>query len=83
VQSLLQELDVAKRLQLLSTQLMKPEKLGALYEQVLDTALSVLQADFAAIQRLEADREGKPFLRMVGNRGLVRQASDSWQVVTS
>jgi hypothetical protein len=46
-QALAIELDTTERLQHVATQLVTARGTGALYEQILDTALAILHADFA------------------------------------
>jgi PAS domain S-box-containing protein len=68
------ELLVAHHLQQVSTELIQTDNIEALYEQILDTAVAVLNADFASIQMFCAER-GDGELRLLGYRGFTAEAA--------
>jgi len=55
-QVLATELDAAQRLQHVATKLINANGIEALYEEILDTAAAILDADFASIQMLYPKR---------------------------
>lgn len=79
--SLAAELDTARRLHQVSTQLIQADGVEALYEQILDTAVTILAADFASIQMLDADRGPTGNLRLLGHRGFTEEAARFWEWV--
>jgi PAS domain S-box-containing protein len=56
-------------LQQVATQLITASGMEALYEQILDTALSILHADLASIQMFHAERGTAGELKLLGYRG--------------
>jgi PAS domain S-box-containing protein len=80
-QSLAAELDAARRLQQVSTQMIQADRVEALYEQILDTAVTILDADFASIQMLYAERGTTGELRLLGYRGFTEEAARFWECV--
>ena len=75
------EFSAAERLQHVSTQLITARGTEALYEQILDTALAVLHADFASIQQFYPDRGSNGELRLLGHRGFSAEAAKRWEWV--
>ena len=69
------ELDVAKRLQQVSMAMVQADNIQVLYDRILDTAMSIMQADFACIHILSP---GKRLLRLLGHRGLNPRAAQFW-----
>ncbi|MDV2480723.1 PAS domain S-box protein [Methanoculleus sp. Wushi-C6] len=80
-QSLAEELDAARRLQQVSTQLIQADRVETLYEEILDTAVTILHADFASIQMLHPDRGAGGELRLLGHRGFTEEAAKFWEWV--
>jgi len=80
-QSLAAELDTAQRLQQVSTQLIQADRIEALYEQILDTAVMIMQADFASIQMLYPERGTVGELLLLGYRGFNPEAAKFWKWV--
>jgi PAS domain S-box-containing protein len=76
------ELAAAQRLQQISSQLIQADDIEALYEMILDTAMGILNADFASLQMLcpESGAEGK--LLLLGYRGFTAQAAKFWEWVS-
>jgi hypothetical protein len=54
-QMLAKELDTAQRFRQVATQLVSAQGMDLLYEQILDTALAILNGDFASIQEFCQD----------------------------
>ena len=81
-QNLAAELDAARRLQQLSTQMIPAGDIGALYEQILDTAVGLLHADFGSIQIFYPGRGTDGVLRLLGHRGFNAQAARFWEWVS-
>jgi len=80
-QSLAAELDAARRLQQVSTQMIQADRVEALYEQILDTAVTILDADFASIQMLYPECGTTGELRLLGYRGFTEEAARFWEWV--
>ena len=80
-QMLTTELDIARRLQLVATQMINVHGIEALYEQILDTAMAVLHSDFASIQMFYPERGAHGELRLLGHRGFSEEAVDRWEWV--
>lgn len=80
-QSLATELDATRRLQQVSTQMIQADRVEALYEQILDTAMTILDADFASIQMLYPERGTTGELRLLGYRGFTEEAARFWEWV--
>ena len=80
---LARKLDIAQKLQKISTQLIHGGDLEALYDKILDTALAILKADFATIQMLHPEHGTAGELRLLGYRGFDAQAAEFWQSVRS
>ena len=76
-QMLTTELDIARRLQLVATQMINVHGIEALYEQILDTAMAVLHSDFASIQMFYPERGTDGELRLLGHRGFQRRSRRS------
>jgi PAS domain S-box-containing protein len=75
------ELDAARRLQQVSTRLIQADDVEALYEQILDTVVAVLHADFASLQMFYPERGTNGELRLLGHRGFNGQAAKFWELV--
>ncbi|MEZ4598496.1 MAG: GAF domain-containing protein [Syntrophotaleaceae bacterium] len=69
-QRLAAELDIARRLQQTSTHLLQTDRIDSLYDQILDTALAILKADFATLQMFCSEQGEHGELRLLGHRGL-------------
>jgi len=80
-QNLAVELDAAQHLQRISAQLIRADDIETLYEQILDTAVAILHADFASIQMLYPERGTGGELRLLGYRGFNAQAAKFWEWV--
>src|SRR4051794_13980934 len=78
---MLSELDIARRLQLVATQMINVRGIEALYEQILDTAMAVVHSDFASIQMFYPERGDHGELRLHGQRGLSGEAVLRWEWV--
>jgi PAS domain S-box-containing protein len=76
------ELDTVQRLQQVSTQLIGADGIDALYGQILDTGMALLQADCASLQVLHPERGTEGKLELVGYRGFSAQAAKFWQWVS-
>ena len=53
----------------------------AVYDQLLDTSLAILQGDFATIQMLRPERGGGE-LRLLGHKGLSVEAASGWEWIS-
>jgi PAS domain S-box-containing protein len=80
-QVLAMELDAADRLHHVATQLISAHRTDALYEKILDAAMSILRADFASIQMLYPERGANGELRLLGHRGFSTEAAKRWEWV--
>lgn len=70
-----------QRLQHIATQLITADGIEALYEQILDTAMAILQSDFASIQMFYPERGTNGELRLLGHRGFNAQSAKRWEWV--
>ena len=82
-EALAKELDTSQRLQHVAIELIGARGTRALYEQILDTAIAILQADFATIQKYHAERGTSGELSLLGQRGFNGDALLHWQWVTA
>jgi GAF domain-containing protein len=73
------EVEAAQQLQQVATQLITAQGTQALYEQILDTAQSLVHADFVSIQMFHPER-GE--LRLLGHRGFSAEAAKRWEWVS-
>jgi PAS domain-containing protein len=73
------ELDIAQRLQHVATELISARGTQALYEQILDTAMAILHADFASIQKFYPERATNGELQLLGHRGFSLDAAANWE----
>ena len=80
-QRLSAELDCARRLQAVSTQLIQADDIESLYEKILDTATAIMRADFASYQMLCPERGERGELRLLAHRGFTPEAAGFWEWV--
>jgi PAS domain S-box-containing protein len=78
---LMRELDTARRLHQVSTQLIQADNIQALFDLILDTVVAVMRADYASIQMLDPERGPGGELQLLGHRGFMDQATQFWQWV--
>jgi PAS domain S-box-containing protein len=64
-----------------ATPLITTQGWQAVYDQLLDTSLGILHADFATIQMLHPERGGGE-LRLLGHRGLSVVAAERWEWIS-
>jgi len=76
------ESDAGRVLQQVSTILVQPGNIGALYEQILDAAVALLRADYASMQVLYPERGPRGELRLLCHRGFSGEAAKFWEWVT-
>jgi signal transduction histidine kinase/CheY-like chemotaxis protein len=69
------------RLQQVSSQLIQTHDIQILYEQILETATSIMRADFASIQRFDPERGAIGELKLLGYRGFTPEAAAHWEWV--
>jgi two-component system, cell cycle sensor histidine kinase and response regulator CckA len=81
-QMLATELNAAQRLQRLATQLINAQAMEALYEEILDTAVAILHADFASIRAFDPERGIDGELRLLSHRGFNATAAKRWEWVS-
>jgi GAF domain-containing protein len=80
-QRLLDELEATRQLQAISTQLIGEDGTEALYESIVDAAVSIMRSDFASMQMLHAERGNGGELRLLAFRGFNPQAAKFWEWV--
>jgi GAF domain-containing protein len=68
-------------LQQVATQLVTARGMDALYGQILDTALAILHADLASIQKFCPERGIHGQLKLLGHRGFSAEAARHWEWV--
>ena len=76
------ELAATQQLQETSTQLIRENKVEALYEQILDAAAAIMRSEFASIQMFYPERGPGGELRLLGHRGFNPQAARFWEWVS-
>ena len=75
------ELTDTKRLQGLSSQLLPETDIPALYEKIMDAAVSIMRSDFASIQMYYPERGSGGELRLLASHGFKSQAVKFWEWV--
>jgi GAF domain-containing protein len=75
------ELEAAQRLQHIATQLIDARGIEALYEQILDTVLAILDSDFATLQMFYPAPGSGGELRLLGHRGFSAEVARRWKWV--
>ena len=68
-------------LQQVATQLISAHGIQALYDQILDSAIAILHADFASIQMFYPERGPRGALRLLGHRGFNSESAKRWEWV--
>ena len=79
--ALAKELDTSQRLQHVAIDLIGARGTRTLYEQILDTAMAILEADFAAIQKYHPERGTSGELSLLSHRGFHGDALKHWEWV--
>jgi signal transduction histidine kinase/ActR/RegA family two-component response regulator len=69
------ELDAAKHLQQVSMAMVQADNIQVLYDRILDTAVTIMQAHFACIHILSPE---KRMLQLLGHHGLNERAAQFW-----
>ena len=75
------EIEAVQHLQQVAKQLMVAQGVEALYNEILDAALSILHADLASIQMVHPDRGATGRLKLLGHRGFSQGAAQRWEWV--
>jgi two-component sensor histidine kinase len=75
------ELTDTKRLQRLSAQLIYEADISALYDKIMDAAVSIMRSDFASIQMYYPERGSGGELRLLASHGFKSQATKFWEWV--
>jgi PAS domain S-box-containing protein len=75
---LLIELADTQQLQHISTQLIREDNINALYQQILDAAISVMGADIGSVQMLDPDTNE---LRLLAWQGFAPASAEFWSSV--
>jgi PAS domain S-box-containing protein len=75
------ELDTARGIQQVSTLLIQADDVKVLYNQILDTLMAIMHADFASLQMFYPDRGAGGELQLLGHRGFNGQATKFWEWV--
>ncbi|WP_309731480.1 GAF domain-containing protein [Chamaesiphon sp. OTE_75_metabat_556] len=68
-----------QQLQQISSQLISEDNIDALYEQIVDAAIALMDADLGTVYTLDPDRNQ---LRLLASRGLHPAAVERWQSVS-
>ena len=76
------EVEAARRLHQVATQLITAQGSRALFEQILDTAQSLVHSDFASIQMFYPERGSGGELLLLGHRGFSEEAARHWEWVS-
>ena len=75
------ELRDSRLLQEISAQLIHQENVAALYEKILDAAVSIMRSDFASMQMLYPERGKAGELLLLGFRGFDPESARFWEWV--
>src|SRR4030095_16191692 len=62
-----------------STELIREDKVGEIYDRILDAAVAIMRSDFASIQMLYPQRGPAGELRLLAFRGYSPEAAASWE----
>lgn len=78
------DLEDARRLQEISTQLIQEDNVQALYERILERAVDIMRSNFASMQMLIPERdEGRGELLLLAHRGFTPEAAEAWKWVST
>lgn len=80
-QNLAAELIATQRLHEDSTQLIQADDCGKLYDAILDTAVGIMDSEFASLQMFHPERGINGELQLLGSRGFNPQAVKFWEWV--
>lgn len=75
------ELAAARQLQAFSTGLISEQQPDALYQQLLNAAMALMNADAASMQMLHPERGRDGELRLLASRGFTPEADKFWEWV--
>jgi PAS domain S-box-containing protein len=75
------ELAGAKLLQSISSEIIREENVDALYKQILDAAVAVMQSEFGSLQMLYPERGSGGELLLLAHQGFSRDAARFWEWV--
>lgn len=75
------ELEATRHLQAVSTQLIHERDTTALYERIIDAAVSIMHSDFASMQMFHPERGEKGELELLAFRGFDPEAARFWKWV--
>lgn len=83
-QHLKEELQAAQALWHLATRSIAADDVQSFYDDLLDTVVGLLRADFASLQLLHHDESGRPGqLELLTYRGFTQEAAEFWRWVTA
>ena len=75
------ELAMTQTLQAASTRLILEDDVEALYDQILETAVTIMHSQFASLQAFHPDRGENGELELLGSRGFGPEAAKFWKWV--
>jgi PAS domain S-box-containing protein len=76
------DLDDARRLQMISAQLIQEDSVQALYERILDAAMGIMRSDFGSMQMLVPEgMQGRGELLLLVHHGFTAEAAEAWKRV--
>jgi len=67
-----------EKLQQIATHLTTHQPIDSLYEQILDSVLTIVHADLASIQKFHPHLGTNGELELLGHRGFSAQAAERW-----
>jgi len=76
------EVEAARRLHQVATQLITAQGSRGLFAEILDTAQSLLHSDFASIQMFYPERGSGGELLLLGHRGFTEEGARRWEWVS-
>jgi PAS domain S-box-containing protein len=71
----------ARLLQALSAELVAQDDAEAIYEKVMDTAMALMESQYASLQCLQTGEQQRQELRLLAHRGFNDAAARAWQRV--
>ncbi len=78
-----EDLAEMKLLQNISKELLSEDNIQGLYERFMDTVMGIMNSDFASMQMLYIDENGRKKLRFLAHRNFNNYAADAWEWVYS
>ena len=76
------ELTDLKLLQAVSAELISEHDIGAIYQKLINAAVSIMHSDFASMQMFYPERGARGELRLLASHGFSEEAQQCWEWVS-